>query len=340
MKKRLFLNFLVLCLLLAALIPAAYAAETDPTDETIPVDERSEAVFEDPTEEDPTEETRAPGYCGEDLTWDLSGTTLTISGSGAMDDYAAGGAPWYEHRSSIETIVLSGSVTRIGSEAFSDYDKLTSADFGNSLVEIGRAAFLSCDGLTVISLPATFRLFGEDSFRDCSKLTKVSCAGSMPSFKSNCLWNGNTMTVYCPTNNPWPEKYVLELEENFHGRLQVLTADGSDPYQSAETEATEEPTEETSKPVETQPETTAPEETTEPEMTTEVTTEATEPTTEATTETTAATEDTTEVTEPEKETDSGSGSFWIPLVLLSVVLTAGILGMLILKSRRGGKYAE
>lgn len=339
MKKRLFLPLLALCLLLTALTPAVHAAETDPTDETIPVEERSEAVFEDPTEEESTEETRVPGYCGDDLTWELSGTTLTISGSGAMDDYASGGAPWYEYRSSIETIILSGSVTRIGSEAFSDYDKLTTVDFGNSLVEIGRAAFFSCDGLTVISLPATFRLFGEDSFRDCSNLTKVSCAGSMPSFKSNCLWNGNTLTVYCPANNLWPEKYVLELEENFNGRLQVLASDGSDPYKSAEPETTEAPTEETTLPAETQTETTAPEETTQPEETTAPTTEATEATIEETEETTELTEEPTEATEAAEEKTSGS-RLWIPLVLISVVLTAGILGILIFKGRRGGKYAE
>lgn len=339
MKKRLFLPLLALCLLLTALVPAAYAAETDPTDETIPADERSDAVFEDPTGEETTEETRAPGYCGEDLTWEIRGTTLTISGSGAMDDYASGGAPWYEHRDSIETVVLSGSVTRIGSEAFTDYDKLTSVDFGSSLVEIGRAAFMSCDGLTAISLPATFRLFGEDSFRDCSKLTKVSCAGSMPSFKSNCLWNGNSLTVYCPTGNPWPEKYVLELEENFHGRLQVLTADGSDPYKSAETETTEAPTEETAEPTETQPETTVPEETTEPEVTTVPTTEAVEETTEQTTEAAEETEETTEATEETVEAPSG-GSIFVPLVIISVILTAGILGVLIFKGRKSGKYAE
>lgn len=339
MKKRLFLSILTFCLLLTALAPAAYATETDATDVTVPEEERSDAVFEDPTEEEPTEETRAPGYCGEDLTWEIRGTTLTISGSGAMDDYASGGAPWYAHRDSVETIVLSGSVTRIGSEAFTDYDKLTSVDFGSSLVEIGRAAFMSCDGLTAISLPATFRLFGEDSFRDCSKLTKVSCAGSMPSFKSNCLWNGNSITVYCPVNNPWPEKYVTELETNFGGRLQVLASDNSDPYKSAETEATEAPTEQATKPTETQPEATVPPETTEPEVTTVPTTEATEETTEQTTETTEEAEETTEATEETAEAPSG-GSIFVPLVILSVILTAGILCVLILKGRKGGKYAE
>lgn len=335
MKKRLFLTLTAACLLLSVLAPAAYATETSPTDVTIPEDERSEAVFQDPTTA-PTEPPRAPGWCGDDLTWEVSGSKLTISGSGPMDDYPSGSAPWREYRNTIESIVLSGNVTHIGSEAFADFDALTSVDFGASLVEIGRAAFLSCDSLTVISLPAVFRTFGQDCFRDCGNLTKVTCAGSMPSFKSNCLWNGNSLTVYCPADKPWPEKYVLELEENFHGRLQVLTSDGEDPYKAPETEFTEAPTEETTVPTETQPETTAPVETTAPEVTTAPATEETASATEAPTETEELISWETEPVTEEKQ----GGGIWIPLVIVSLVLTAGILGMLIFKGSRGGKYAE
>lgn len=335
MKKRFLLTLAAACLLLSVLAPAAYAAETSPTDVTIPEEERSEAVFQDPTTA-PTEPTRAPGWCGDDLTWEVSGKTLTISGSGSMDDYPSGGAPWREYRNTVESIVLSGSVSRIGSEAFADFDVLTSVDFGTSLVEIGRAAFFSCDSLTVISLPAVFRTFGQDCFRDCGNLTKVTCAGSMPSFKSNCLWNGNSLTVYCPADKPWPEKYVLELEENFHGRLRVLTSDGEDPYKDPETEPTEAPAEETAKPTETQPETTVPVETTEPEVTTVPTTEETVPTTEEPTQTE---ELISWETEPVAE-ESRGGGIWVPLLIISLVLTAGILGVLIFKGSRGGKYAD
>ena len=49
MKKRFLLTLAAACLLLSVLAPAAYAAETSPTDVTIPEEERSEAVFQDPT---------------------------------------------------------------------------------------------------------------------------------------------------------------------------------------------------------------------------------------------------------------------------------------------------
>ena len=49
-----------------------------------------------------------------------SGTnkTLTITGSGAMSDYATGGAPWYSERSNIKTIVINEGVTYVGAYAF------------------------------------------------------------------------------------------------------------------------------------------------------------------------------------------------------------------------------
>ena len=201
MMKRFVLHILAACMLLTLLAPRGFATEADT----------------------PTES------CGDGLTWSLEGNTLTISGSGAMKDFE-GGAPWSGSADRIHTVVLTGGVTTVGAGAFTGYENLTAVDFGSSLKEIGESAFQGCEGLTKISLPASFRRFGASSFEGCTNLTEVYCSGGMPSFNANCLWNGNTITIYCPVNNIWPSEYVEELETNFHGRLQVLTANGSDPY--------------------------------------------------------------------------------------------------------------
>jgi hypothetical protein len=62
----------------------------------------------------------------EPLTWVLEKGTLTISGEGAMPDYAYASAPWYSSRSSITTVVIEDGVTRIGNYAFADCSGLTS----------------------------------------------------------------------------------------------------------------------------------------------------------------------------------------------------------------------
>ena len=128
-------------------------------------------------------------------------------------------------------------------------------DFGEALVEIGVRAFYGCDDIEYIHLPDTFRKFGEESFRNCENLQYVYCDGPMPSFKDSCLYTGNFIMVFYPTNNPWPNEYTSQLVNNFGGRLgismgtfeesAVLSALAEDEEETEETEETEEATEET-----------------------------------------------------------------------------------------------
>ncbi len=332
MKKLLALCLTALLIGSCMLPMAAFATETEGT--TAPT-------------ESTTAPTRPKDACGDGLTWSFRDGVLTVSGSGAMDDYS-GSTPWDDHKQEITTVVFTGGVTYVGAYAFRDCNKLVAIDFGGSMHTIGERAFQSCEGLTVIHLPATFRRFASESFEGCTALTEVYCAGGMPSFNFNCLWNYSSITVYCPVNNPWPASAVQELETNFGGRLQVLSADGEDIFDFD----TEEPAQETTEP------TTAP--TTEPatepatEPSTVPTTEpVTESTTEAATETTeeteAATEATTEaseepatepaVTEPQ-EPEGLAGKSWIAVLIIAGVLTFLVGGALIFRaSRRGGKYA-
>lgn len=313
--KRLLLCLMAACVLLTLPVPAALAAETGIDGE----DNR----------------------CGESLSWTLDGNTLTVSGSGAMDDFTDG-APWAASADQIHTVVLSGGVTSVGAGAFTGCENLTAVDFGGSLKEIGESAFQSCEGLTKISLPASFRRFGPSSFEGCANLTEVYCSGGMPSFNANCLWNGNNITIYCPANNIWSSTYVEELENNFHGRLTVLASDGTDPYHF-ETE-TQAPTKETVPPTtepETQP-TTVP--TTQPvtEPPTVPTTEpAAVPETTQAPETTQQTEPYQEPTQPDNQKDSSPVmGILIGVLIVSGTLTLLLIGLLIMKYRRDRDYED
>lgn len=287
-----------------------------------------------------TEETtsRPENACGESLTWSYANGKLTISGSGEMDDFSDG-APWDSYASSIYILELTGGVTSIGAGAFQGFPNLTDISFGDSLREIGENAFRDCTSISSISLPKTFRLFGPGCFQGCTSLTEVHCAGGMPSFRSNCLWNGTNITVFCPDNNIWSETYVGELETNFHGRLEVLTESGKDVYvwpeeteaTIATTQATEAPTEEATEAT-TIP-TTAPTE--------EPTTAPTVAETEASTAPIQTEEATTAATEPETEQEPALSGAIVAVFLLSGTLSLLLIGMLIFKgSQRGGKYGK
>ena len=68
------------------------------------------------------------GSCGEHAVWTLDDAgTLTISGTGEMDNYSqlvlnngedSSTAPWMEARQSIRKIVVSEGITSVGNRAF------------------------------------------------------------------------------------------------------------------------------------------------------------------------------------------------------------------------------
>ena len=91
--------------------------------------------------------------CGSNLTWavDENGT-LTISGTGAMTDYAySPRAPWYGYRTRITAVVAEAGVTSIGSFAFNDCSHITTVTLPAELTAVGNYAFDGCTGLTDVA---------------------------------------------------------------------------------------------------------------------------------------------------------------------------------------------
>ena len=144
MKKRLLACLLTLVMLLALLPATALAAD--------PV----------------------TGSCGDDLTWTLTQHedgatyTLTISGTGEMEDYTVGGAPWHvalgvaANRKQITEIVLPNGLTHIGNNAFLQA-AVTEVTIPNTVVSIGTNAFWKCNTIET-TLPASVRELGATAF--------------------------------------------------------------------------------------------------------------------------------------------------------------------------------
>jgi len=95
------------------------------------------------------------GTCGANLTWKLTNdSTLTISGSGAMDNYGSVPGtrnPWYSYNSTIKTIIIGNSVTMIGNNAFY-YCGMTSIIIGSSVFSVSSGHFYNCGSLTSINV--------------------------------------------------------------------------------------------------------------------------------------------------------------------------------------------
>ena len=112
------------------------------------------------------------------LSWNISGNTLTISGTGAIPNYSWDEVPWYTHREIIRMVVISDGVTSIGRFAFAYLTDLTSVAIPNSVASIGRYAFSDCSGLTSVIIPNSVISIGDGAFSYCG-LTSVTIGSSV-----------------------------------------------------------------------------------------------------------------------------------------------------------------
>lgn len=118
-----------------------------------------------------TAEESASGTCGENLTWeyDDAAGTLTISGTGPIDDYSPYNRPWGKYEDKIESVIIGDAVTRIGNNNFYGCDNLTSITFGNGVTAIGESAFQFCSGITgELVIPDGITSIESRAFADCA----------------------------------------------------------------------------------------------------------------------------------------------------------------------------
>ncbi len=134
------------------------------------------------------------GSCGTNLTWQYNTytDTLTISGTGAMMNYATTynsssdkvtTAPWGSYYKTLKTVVINNGVTSIGDYAFYffNYGGLTSITIPDSVTSIGEWAFSGCFGLSSITIPDSVTSIGQYAFRGCRMLTSITIPDSVKS---------------------------------------------------------------------------------------------------------------------------------------------------------------
>ncbi|UPS45439.1 leucine-rich repeat domain-containing protein [Prevotella sp. E15-22] len=116
------------------------------------------------------------GTCGDNLKWEFtsSDSTLTISGTGDMDDYDPGKDPWRHYISKINKIILPEGLSKIGSWAFYNAGNLKELTIPASVTQINEYAF------TYVGLDNGCTL----TFAQGSKLSSIE-KEAFKSFKGN-----------------------------------------------------------------------------------------------------------------------------------------------------------
>ena len=145
------------------------------------------------------------GTTSDGLTWSLtqdgSGnyTVLTISGTGAMNNYdhtTVGGlwrtdAPWGWQ---LTSVTIGNGVTSIGNFAFIGCQSLATVTIGNSVATIGENAFDHCDAMTSLTLPASVTTLGANAFKNCVNLERIDIGhDGAVSLAANVFQNDNEL---------------------------------------------------------------------------------------------------------------------------------------------------
>ncbi|MBO6215822.1 MAG: DUF4214 domain-containing protein, partial [Lachnospiraceae bacterium] len=160
--------------------------ETAASEENADAEGEEELILEDELS-DEARDAASGTYVGTNVTWSVSGNTLTIGGSGAMPEYFPDWGKDSSHAAanyindisnasggSITKVVVKSGVTTISPYAFQDavFSNLASVELPGTITDIGAFAFSNKTKLTSVTIPSG--RIHESAFINCSGLTEVT----------------------------------------------------------------------------------------------------------------------------------------------------------------------
>ena len=129
------------------------------------------------------------GNCGENISWTLHGSQLTISGTGAMPDYTETSlAPWNVHAENILTVEVGEGITHIGNFAFMNLEKVRTVKLTDSVLTIGGFAFYNCAAMESIYLGNGLTEIGRNAFDHCRSLKAISFPGTLHTIRKEAFY--------------------------------------------------------------------------------------------------------------------------------------------------------
>lgn len=132
-------------------------------------------------------------YCGDHVTWSLSGGTLTLTGTGATYDYELGdtfanaATPWKADLHSIHTVVIGDGITALGEGIFQWLYSLNNVQMADSVTTIGDRAFYNCDALKSLACGEGVTTIGDSAFGACNMLDAIYLPAGVTSIAANAF---------------------------------------------------------------------------------------------------------------------------------------------------------
>lgn len=135
------------------------------------------------------------------ITWTVDDGLLTISGQGAVPDYAVGEAPWLEEE--VYSIIIGDGITYLGSNAFRGMARVQDIIVGRGVTNLGDSAFADCPKLSYMLFLGDDLTIPTGVFANCPDLGLFRFAGDLPAFGADCLNTGDSdISAYYNAGNP------------------------------------------------------------------------------------------------------------------------------------------
>ena len=192
-------------------------------------------------------ETEKPmsGTCGADLRWtyDKETKTLTISGTGDMDDYFDGEdaatrpgsvlplSPWRTFKQEMEHIVLEDGITGIGQCAFGATDyyagyltPVTEITIPGTVKKIGHNAFSTLQYIKAVTIPASVEEIGYMAFANCEILESVTILNpDCKIYQDYETFSSRTLRYFPGVIRGFADSTAQAYAEKYHCRFEAIT---------------------------------------------------------------------------------------------------------------------
>lgn len=142
------------------------------------------------------------------IEWKIIGTTLYVSGTGAIPDFSTSPATvkhfpdkaselrdWQFYDEIVEKIVIEEGITKLGKNNFAYFRNTTEIIFADSVVEIGKWA---CTGMGLYSIDFNnIKKLSDQSFGELLNMTTLRIPGSLETISAGCFaFCNNLQEVY------------------------------------------------------------------------------------------------------------------------------------------------
>lgn len=152
----------------------------------------------------------ASGAVNDTINWAIdAGGNLTITGTGAMPDYAATtDRPWDEYKALATTVTVGEGITSVGKLAFNSFTGLESVTLSDTVTTLGYDSFAHCATIPYFKMSKNVTVIKQGTVYNTT-ITTISCYYDWKAFQVNLTEIGNYNTAY--GNATWVDA-VVSLE--------------------------------------------------------------------------------------------------------------------------------